>query len=419
MEQKVMNRWLVVVGAILVQLCLGAIYAWSVFTPYLKDPSGLFSFTATQTQAIFSVGLAIFAIVTVIAGRLQHKIGPRPVCIIGGILLGLGYILAKFLGYSFAGQIICIGVIGGAGIGFSYVVPIAVGMKWFPDKKGMITGLSVAGFGFGAMIWVKWAGAWGNLIDNYGVLNVFMIYGIVFIAAVLLGSIVMINPPAGWKPKGWLQNSGSVQATDAVGLKPREMLRTPQYYSLWVTFIFSAMAGLMVIGCIKLFGIDSLMKIGMDKVSASAVAGTAMAFLAIFNGLGRIIWGTISDKIGRKATLSFLCALQGIIMLLFYFMGGSVWSLIVGAGIIGFNFGGNFALFPTATADFFGTSNVGLNYGWVFTAYGVAGIVGPILGGYVRDTYQTFLGAFIPAGIVCLIGAVIMILVKPPRLENR
>ncbi|MCK4595674.1 MFS transporter, partial [candidate division WOR-3 bacterium] len=211
----------------------------------------------------------------------------------------------------------------------------------------------------------------------------------------------------------------SVQATDAVGLKPREMLRTPQYYSLWVTFIFSAMAGLMVIGCIKLFGIDSLMKIGMDKVSASAVAGTAMAFLAIFNGLGRIIWGTISDKIGRKATLSFMCALQGIIMLLFYFMGGSVWSLIVGASIIGFNFGGNFALFPTATADFFGTSNVGLNYGWVFTAYGVAGIVGPILGGYVRDTYQTFLGAFIPAGIVCLIGAVIMILVKPPRLENR
>lgn len=420
MAQKVMNRWLIVIGAVLIQLCLGAIYAWSVFTPYLKDPSGPFKFTATQTQVIFSVGLAVFAVVMIFAGRWQHKIGPRPVCMAGGVLLGLGYILAKFLGHGFAGQVLCIGIIGGAGIGLSYVVPIAVGMKWFPDKKGMITGLAVAGFGFGATIWVKWAGSWGHLIDKYNVLNVFMIYGIIFMAFVLLGSLVMVNPPAGWKPEGWEphHSSGTSQAVDAVNFEPREMLRKPQFFALWATFIFSAMAGLMVIGCIKLFGIDSLQKVGMDRISASAAAGTAMAFLAIFNGLGRIVWGTVSDKIGRKAAVSAMCALQGIMMLVFYFMGGSALTLIIGASIIGFNFGGNFALFPTATADFFGTANVGPNYGWVFTAYGVAGIFGPILGGYVRDTYQTFLGAFIPAGIVCLLGAIIMFLAKAPKKAN-
>jgi len=207
--QKVMNRWLIVVGAILIQLCLGAIYAWSVFTPYLKDPDGLFRFTATQTQAIFSVGLAVFAVVMIFAGRWQQKFGPRPVCMAGGILLGLGYILAKFFGQTFMGQVFCIGVIGGAGIGTAYVVPIAVGMKWFPDKQGMITGLAVAGFGFGATIWVKWAGAWGHLIDKHGVLSVFMLYGIVFAVCVLLGSLVMQNPPQGWRPEGWEPSKAS------------------------------------------------------------------------------------------------------------------------------------------------------------------------------------------------------------------
>ncbi len=165
-EAKVMNRWLVVLGALLIQLCLGAIYAWSVFTPHLKKAP--FNFSATQTQVVFSVGLATFAVVMVLAGRWQAKIGPRRVALAGGILLGLGYILAKFIGGTFLGQIVSIGLIGGAGIGLAYVCPIAVGMKWFPDKKGLITGLAVAGFGFGALIWIKLAGTWGHLIEDDG-----------------------------------------------------------------------------------------------------------------------------------------------------------------------------------------------------------------------------------------------------------
>ena len=210
--EKVLNRWLVVIGAILGQLCLGAIYAWSVFTKQITLPiaDGGYGFSATQAAWVISAGLATFAVFTIIAGRLQLKYGPRPIAILGGIVLGLGYILGGFLGKTFPAQLLCIGIIGGAGIGLAYVVPIAVGVKWFPDKKGMIAGLAVAGFGFGATLWVKLAGSWfGGLLNTTnvfglpGVQSVFVIYGIAFAALVLIGSIVMVNPPPGWKPAGW------------------------------------------------------------------------------------------------------------------------------------------------------------------------------------------------------------------------
>ena len=420
MNDKVMNRWLVVVGALLIQLCLGAIYAWSVFTPKLRAAvaDGGFGFTATQTQVVFSVGLATFAIVMVLAGRWQAKSGPRIVALTGGITLGVGYILARFLGGSFFGQIACIGLIGGAGIGLAYVCPIAVGMKWFPDKKGLITGLAVAGFGFGALIWVKLAGSWGHLIESIGVLNVFGLYGIIFLVAVSLGSIVMVNPPMGWKPAGWNPPEIKVEGRKVSGqsnLIPEQMLRTPQFYMLWTVFIFSALAGLMTIGIIKLFGIDALQANGYTVAQASAIAGTAMAvFLSLGNGIGRIAWGALSDRLGRKRSIVIMTAIQGVMMLGFFFMGGTPWLLYLGAAIIGFNFGGNFALFPTATADFFGTAHVGQNYGWMFTAYGVGGIAGPIMAGVFRDG-GSWLPAFVISGILCLIASGIAIALKPPK----
>jgi OFA family oxalate/formate antiporter-like MFS transporter len=194
-EEKLMNRWLVVLGAILIQLALGAIYAWSAFTTSLKgDP---YNFTSTQTQVIFGVELAAFAFVMILAGRMQAKFPPRYVALLGGVVMGLGYVAARFVGTSFPGHVLTIGLIGGTGIGLGYVVPIAVGVKWFPDKKGMLTGLAVAGFGFGALIWVKLAGAWGHLIETLGVANVFLVYGIAFAAIVAVGSLWMVNPPAG------------------------------------------------------------------------------------------------------------------------------------------------------------------------------------------------------------------------------
>ena len=420
-DQKLFNRWLVVVGALLIQLCLGAIYAWSVFTPYLtgktKDPVHQFNFTSTQTQIIFSVGLAAFAVTMIFAGRWQAKRGPQLVCVVGGLVLGAGYVLGSFVGTSFIGQVLAIGLIGGAGIGLAYVCPIAVGMRWFPDKKGLITGLAVAGFGFGAMIWVKLAGSWGQLLAKYGVIRVFFIYGIVFAAVVLVGSVFMKYPPEGWKPKGWNPEAAGTNKNNHGGLEfnSRQMLKTPQFYALWTTFVFSAMAGLMTIGIIKLFGIDALQKAGYSEVQASAIAGTSMAvFLSIANGLGRIIWGTVSEKLGRKQSILIMTLAQGIVMLVFYYMGSSEMLFYLGATLIGFNFGGNFSLFPTATADFFGTRSVGLNYGWMFTAYGAGGIIGPILAGLIRDAWQNFHMAFVISGVLCLAAAVITFFMKPP-----
>jgi len=438
-QEKVMNRWYVVIGAVLIQLCLGAIYAWSVFTPKLTLPlaqGGMYGFSATQAAWIFSIGLLVFSVVMILSGRLIAVIGPRKLASIGGIVLGVGYILGGFLGTSFFSQLLYIGVIGGAGIGLAYVVPIAVGVKWFPDKKGMVTGLAVAGFGFGATIWVKSAGSWFGLINSLnffglgGVQSVFLLYGIIFLVAVLLGSIVMIDPPEGYVPEGWTPpepvaaTEGSNPGSAALGMTDfasGEMMKTPQFYMTWVAFLFSAIAGLMVIYCIKLFGIDALKASGMTIAAASATAGTAMALYAIFNGLGRIVWGTVSDKIGRKMSIFLMCLFQGIIMLLFYKMGGAAITLIIGACIIGFNFGGNFALFPAITADYFGNKNVGLNYGYVFVSYGIAGVIGPQIAGYFKDAAKgggdpsIWVTPFIIAGVVCLLGAAITLISKPPK----
>ena len=440
-NKKVMNRWLVVVGAILIQLALGAIYAWSVFTPKLTAVDGTYQFSAGEAAWIFSAGLFFFALVMIWAGRKLSTYGPQKLAMAGGLVLGAGYILAGFFGNSFITQLIFIGIIGGSGIGLAYVVPIAVGVKWFPDKKGMLTGLAVAGFGFGATIWVKWAGSWGggllndlNIAGLDGVRSVFLLYGVIFAVMVIIGSLVMKDPPKGWLPKGYTPPPpSSTSATGSVEFDSGQVLKTPQFYMLFITFIFSALAGLMVIYCIKLFGIDALTysKLGsldpsnIDYQStvkwASAIAGTAMATYAILNGLGRIIWGMVSDKIGRKISIFLMCLIQGIVMLSFYKLGFGTTTFIIAAAIIGFNFGGNFALFPAATAYFFGNKSVGRNYGLVFFANGIAGIVGPQLAGVFKDAAKgasdpsAWLTPFIIAGVTCIIGAVIIILAKPPK----
>ncbi len=424
------NRWLVVAGAILIQLALGALYAWSVFTGILTDPNGIYQFSATQTAWIFSAGLATFALVMVLAGRWQAKTGPRRMSILGGSLLGLGFILGGFFGSTFWAQFFFIGIVAGAGIGLAYVVPIAVGVKWFPDKKGTITGLAVAGFGFGATIWVKLAGSWfGGLLNHAEVFglphlqSVFLIYGVIFALLVFIGSLVMVNPPEGYQPRGWV--AAEAPAASKMGheeFTTKRMLRTPQFYAIWLIFASSAIAGLMVIYCIQLFGLDALKYHGVEN--AIVITGTAMAWYAIFNGLGRILWGIFSDRVGRKAAIIAMSAFQGLIMLSMYhgFINfGLASGLIIGASFVGFNYGGIFALFPAITADFFGNKEVGRNYGWVFTAYGVAGIAGPLLAGVFKDAAavggspSVWMTPFMIAGVACLIGALIMIFTKPPK----
>jgi OFA family oxalate/formate antiporter-like MFS transporter len=421
-QTKVMNRWQVVIGGILIQLCLGSIYAWSAFTKELTE-AGL---TKTQTQIIFSTGLVSFAVVmALIAGKWQKKAGPRKVAIAGGLVLGLGYMLAGFSGThdnpSFWGILLGIGLLGGTGIGLGYVCPIVALVKWFPDKKGMITGLAVAGFGFGALIWIKlttgfefgpinltpgWEGLYGM---GWTVNEVFKLYGLLFAILVIAGAQVLVNPPDNWQPvtNCPVQNAGHVELT------ARQMMRTPQFWILFLTFSAGGMAGLEVIGNIQLFGIDALTAKGVVPAEANSIVSTAMGlFYALLNGLGRIVWGVLSDKTGRKNAIVLMSASQGIMLILFYFIGSYEIGLYLGAALIGFNFGGNFALFPAATADYFGNKNVGTNYPWVYMAYGVGGVIGPILGGIMGDA-GAWLWAFVPAGIACLAAAALSARLRP------
>lgn len=406
-EQKVMNRWLVVVGALLIQLCLGAIYAWGAFTGALQDPEGAFKYTGEQTSWIFSAGLASFAIVMILAGRLQDKYGPRIIAIIGGLILGAGYIIASFTGTSFMLMLIFIGIVGGAGIGMGYVCPIAACVKWFPDLKGLITGLAVAGFGAGAFIFVKLAGSWMNLIETQGVNGTFLIFGIIFAVSVVVGAMLLSNPPAGWKPAGWnppVNSDGSAKATVA-NLTQSQIIKTPQFWMIWLSFVFSAGCGLMVIKCLKNFGV-------LEGGLSAAAAGSALGLLALFNGLGRVVWGTISHKLSAKLSVVLMCVLQAGMMFVLLSMGSATTKLAVAACWLGFNFGGNFALFPLLTLENFGPKNLGANYGAVFTAYGVGGILGPVMAGKVWDSMGTFKWAFIIAGIACIIAAVLSLLLK-------
>lgn len=434
---NVMNRWLVVAGGVLVQLCLGAIYAWSAFTSRLaEEPYG---FSAVEGQWIFALGLVTFAVVMALfAGRWQARSGPRVVTLAGGLVLGAGYLLAGLSGASFWGILIGIGLLGGAGIGLAYVCPIAALVKWFPDHKGAITGLAVAGFGFGALIWIKLtqgftfgplrlSGDWGGLFGMGWSLNqVWTLYGVLFAVLIGVGSIVLVNPPSGWLPTGWTPPPASSDVSGRRDFSAREMVATTQFWGLFATFLFGAVAGLMVIGCIERFGSDRLVAAGSTPADALVIAGTAMGlFYALFNGLGRILWGWFSDRLGRRNSIALMSALQGVTMLGFFAVGGSEWGLYLGAALIGFNYGGYFALFPAATADLFGDRRVGDNYPLVFLAYGVGGIIGPLLGGLMKDfgsgsgDATTWLWAFVPAGVACLAGAVIMLTLKRPRQRQR
>ncbi|GAB6053398.1 OFA family MFS transporter [Magnetospira thiophila] len=404
------NRLYVILGAVLIQLSLGAIYAWSVFTPALIAAG----WTKLETQLVFSVGLVTFALVMVVAGRALEKWGPRKLALAGGLLLGGGYALTGVLGATeFWTVLLGIGVIGGAGIGLGYVVPIAVGMRWFPDRKGLITGLAVAGFGFGAMGWVKMAGAWGQLIETAGLAQTFVLYGVAFAALIGLGSWWMRMPPKGWKPAGFVAPA----ATGGNGgqeFTAREMLRTPQFYLVFLTFAASAGAGLMSIGLMKIYPMESLQAAGYSVIEASAIAGTAMAvFFSLANGIGRIAWGMLSDHLGRKRSILVMTFTQALVLLLFTRMAGSEYLLYLGAALIGFNFGGNFALFPTFTADIFGNKRVGQNYPLVFLSYGVGGVAGPVLGGMLGDM-GNFPLAFTVCGAACLGGALCTLLVATP-----
>ncbi len=398
-SQKTNRNW-IIVASIVIQLALGIIYAWSVFTQSLIEAS----WSKTQTQIVFSVCLATFAITMVYAGRKLADLGPQKLIKLGALFLGGSYFLAGLLHLtSVASVTLFLGLLAGIGIGLAYVVPIKVGISWFPDKKGLITGLGVAGFGFGATLWVKLAGSWGHLITKYGLHNTWIIYGIIFFIMLMLAQKVMIFPKKN-QPRGSLENIDK-----KIDFSSFRILKQINFYKLFFTFIISAGAGLMTIGLMKLFPQEALIDANpeLTDMQASVIAGTAMAvFFSLANGLGRIVWGIIADKIGANQSLILMTSLQGIAIFLFQRFAAYQVTLYLTATIIGFNFGGNFSLFPVMTANNFGQRDLAENYSLVFLAYGIGGILGPILGGYLGDL-QNFPLAFTICGLLCILASFI------------
>lgn len=420
-DEKVVSssrRYLVVVGALIIQICLGSIYAWSIFQTALRE--GVYLWPSLWTQLPFAAGLASFAVFMILAGRWQDRIGPRKVATLGGILLGAGYLLAGLvdmisLGNPLVGTlwlVITYGVIAGAGIGFAYVCPIAALVKWFPDKKGLITGVAVAGFGAGALVmgYVEtFLLGFPSIFPLVG--GAFLVLGVLYFVLVALGSQLLTNPPLGWVPVGYSPSKGTAEAKGR-NYVPREMIVNVVFWLLWFMFLFAATAGLMTLGNVKSAAA------AIDPLTAGLptwglIASIIVGVMSIFNALGRIVWGAVSDRIGRVLTLVLMFTFLTIGMFAFAFLSiiNASWIIVmVIASLVGFCFGGNFALFPSSTADYFGTENVGSNYGVLFTAYGVAGIIGALAAGLIVDITASYALAFVITGVLAIVAVILTLL---------
>jgi OFA family oxalate/formate antiporter-like MFS transporter len=354
----------------------------------------------------FTVSTVAFALMMIFAGRAQDKIGPRYVAMLGGIILGLGLVLSSFAKTPET-MLITFGLVGGFGIGLGYSATTPPSIKWFPPaRKGLITGIVVSGVGLAA-VWI--APLTQYLLKETSISSTFLILGIGTIVLVSLLSQLLANPPAGYTPAAAVAPGAA--AAKAPAARPtldwHEMLHTGQFYQLWLMFVLAASAGLMIIVHIATIAKEQAgLKWGFLPV----------AILAIFNTSGRVVSGFLSDRFGRTNTMILAFVLQAINMFAFIHYTTPA-LLIFGAAFTGVCYGTIFTLFPATTADFYGVKNLGVNYGLMFTGFGVAGVIGPILGGKIRDAFGSYHNAFTISAIMLLAGAVLAFILKAPKIE--
>ncbi len=358
------NRWLIALAAFCMQLALGSVYAWSVFSNPIKD---LFHATKAEVSLTFSITLLALGITAGFGGYFQSKLGPRAIASIGGALYGLGVILAGF-SPNLIVLYLTFGVLGGIGIGLGYIVPLAMLIKWFPDKRGLITGLAVAGFGLGAFLISQVA---PGLIKGQGVLPTFSYLGIVYLVVVVLAAQFFRKAPQGYSPPGWQPTASQKDNRSTREFSFGEALKSPQWYVLWLILALNVTAGAALIS------VASPMVQDFSRVTAETAA-IMVSVISIFNGVGRLFWGWISDRIGRPYTFLALFAVQAVLFLIMSQLSDFILLLIPGA-IIGLCYGGGFGTMPAFAADLFGPTNSGTIYGAMLTAWSAGAIVGPLL----------------------------------------
>jgi OFA family oxalate/formate antiporter-like MFS transporter len=396
-----MNRWLPVIGGICMNLALGSLYAWSVFVLPLEKE---FGWTRAETSWVFTIAVVSFALSFVLAGRIQDLRGPRICAAIGGTLVGIGFILASYT-TSLVFLYVVFGAVVGVGNGFGYATPIPVASKWFPDKRGLVVGLMVGGYGAGSAIFGPVA---NSLIGSVGWRPTFQILGVLFFVMGMIGTALLKNPPAGYQPPGWKPPQGATAQRTNRDYSTGEMLRTPTFYALWVAYCLGATAGLMTI--------SQLVPFARDAGLGAAAATFAIAIGAVGNAGGRILSGWLSDTLGRLTTLRVMVLLSAVAMPLWVAVRSEVVLFYILAVIVYWCYGTQLSVFASTTADMYGTRNLGMNYGLLFTAWGTAGIIGPVIAAQVFDAFGDYRYAFYVAGALALVSFAALMLARPPHL---
>lgn len=393
--------WTVTLAALSINLVLGVLYAWGVMAKALVVQ---WHWTKADAALPFTVSTAAFSITMIFAGRLQDKVGPKLIASLGGVVLGLGLIMSSWV-KSPALMLVTFGLVGGMGIGLGYSATTPPAIKWFPpSRKGFITGIVVSGVGLAAVYISPLS---QMLLKSFGIQQTFLCLGLGAIVVVAALAQLLRNPPPGYQPA-----PTGVAAAAKAAMAPRpsldwaEMLRTSQFYRLWLMFILAASAGLMIIAHVAIIA----------KEQAHWEWGfVPVVLLAIFNTSGRVVSGIVSDRIGRTQTMVLAFVLQACNMFMFSHYTSSA-LLVFGSAFTGLCYGTIFTLMPAATADFYGIKNLGVNYGFLFTGFGVAGVCGPLLGGKIRDLTGSYATSYTISAVMLLVGAALAFTTRAPAL---
>jgi len=395
------NRWLIAAAGVVMQLALGAVYAWSVFRIPLTKSYG---WTVSQVTLAFELAILMLGFAAFAGGLWMKRSGPRRVAAIGGLCYGLGLVLAGQVGGHLGLLYLSYGVLGGIGLGLSYIVPVATLIKWFPDKRGMITGIAVAGFGAGALITAPVA---QHLIAWLGVSQTFTILGITYFIAVSGSALFMRNPPDDYRPPGWQPPVSQQQQRSDMDYTLGAALKTWQWYGLWAILFLNTSAGISII--------SQAAPMAQEITHVSAVAAASLVgIISIANGAGRFLWAWFSDFLGRRRVFQVMFLAQAIVFFLLSRV-HSFGGLAVLAFIVLLCYGGGFGTMPAFAADFFGARNVGSIYGLMLTAWGLAGLLGPTLIAHVRQSTGYYTEALDLIAGIMLLSTALPLLVRPPK----